>query len=344
MQKIFDALHAFLGTLHSVENVISLRTDRNVNRRTLLIIIALGIGALLAYVNLVEPPDAFPIDQLVTVPTGESTTLIAEELKKQGVIRSPLTFRVLMILFGHDRGARAGDYLFKQPETIWNIARAISYGAYGLEPLRIRIPEGSTVAEMANIFQDRLLRFNRDQFLTVALPQEGYLFPDTYFFLPNTPTEVVVQTLRQNFDQHIASITPIIASSSHSLSDLIIMASILEREARTTADRKLISGVLWNRIQRNMALQVDAAFLYTLHKGTFQLTRKDLTTDSPYNTYVNKGLPKGPIGSPSLNSVLAAAQPTLSKNLFYLADSNGVTYYSATYDEHLRKKVLYVDR
>jgi UPF0755 protein len=122
------------------------------------------------------------------------------------------------------------------------------------------------------------------------------------------------------------------------------MASILEREANGRGDdRRRIAGVLWNRINKGMALQVDAAFLYTLGKGTFALTRKDLKTDSPYNTYTRKGLPPGAIGSPSMNSLIAAATPIKSDNLFYLADSDGVTHYSKTYQQHLIKKDAYID-
>ena len=120
------------------------------------------------------------------------------------------------------------------------------------------------------------------------------------------------------------------------------MASIVEREARDPEDRRMIAGVLWNRLSRGMALQVDVTFLYTIGKGTFQLTTKDLTNDSPYNTYVHKGFPPTPIGSPSLDSLLAAAVPTKNSYLYYLADHSGVTYFSKTYQEHLRKKRLYL--
>jgi UPF0755 protein len=167
------------------------------------------------------------------------------------------------------------------------------------------------------------------------------LFPDTYFFLPNANESIVIQTLRQNFDAQVATIQPDIDASGHPLSDIVTMASILEREAYNTTDRKLISGVLWNRIERGMPLQVDAVFAYTLGKGTFDLTMADLTSDSPYNTYKFKGLPPTPIGSPSLDSLEAAANPTPNDYLYFLADRHGVTHYCKTYSCQLANKARY---
>jgi peptidoglycan lytic transglycosylase G len=290
----------------------------------------------------VQAPDAFPVDQLVSVPEGESVQAIGKDLESQGVIRSPLMFRALMVVFGRERGARAGDYLFKQPLSVWSVARAIASGSFGLEPIRIRIPEGATTKQMASIYSKELQRFDSDRFLAEAKPLEGYLFPDTYFFLPNSTESNVIQAMHQNFEDHIATIQNEFASSTHPESDIIIMASILEKEAFNTEDRRMISGVLWNRLSKGMALQVDATFLYTLGKGSFDLTMKDLTTDSPYNTYTNKGLPPTPIGSPSMDSIEAALHPIQSDYLFYLADRTGVTHYAKTYAEHLLNRKLYL--
>ena len=125
------------------------------------------------------------------------------------------------------------------------------------------------------------------------------------------------------------------------LKEVVIMATILEREAPQGADRRIIAGILWKRIAIGMPLPVDVRFLYTLGKGTFQLTTKDLTTDSPYNTYTNKGLPPGPIGSPSEDALEAAVNPTKTKYLYFLADRSGVTHYSATYQQQIANKNQY---
>jgi UPF0755 protein len=262
-------------------------------------------------------------------------------LEEDGVVRSSLIFRLLVTVLGSERTVHAGDYLFDQPLDVFAIARAISVGRYGLEPFRTRIPEGASAEEISVILRNRLLRFNADTFLSEAKPYEGYLFPDTYFFLPNAAEDTVLQAMRQNFDTHITTIEPKIASSTRSLSDIVIMASILEREAYNSTDRRLIAGVLWNRITRGMPLQVDAPFAYSIGKGTFQLTMKDLVTPSPYNTYVNKGLPPTPIGNPSLDSILAAATPTKTDYLYFLADKNGITHYCKTYACQLANKARY---
>jgi UPF0755 protein len=342
MDPYFQKIKKYIDQFLDVERAASLRWRADVNRRTVLMLLLAAVLGVTVYMTLLRAPSSFPVDELVTVPEGSSVKAIGYELKEQGVVRSPIVFRVLMVVFGHERGARAGDYLFKEPANVWTVARAIASGNFGLEPLRIRIPEGATVRQMATIYTPQLQRFNAERFLKNALPHEGYFFPDTYFFLPNANDEMVLQAMRQNFDDHLATLNPPIASSTRSSEDIIKMASILEREAFKSRDRKMIAGVLWNRIDRGMLLQVDAAFLYTLGKGTFELTRADLAEDSPYNTYKYKGFPPTPIGSPSLDSIQAAMNPIKNNYLFYLADNNGVTHYSKTYEEHLEKKDLYL--
>jgi UPF0755 protein len=341
MEPLQTWLERFFASLDHLQAALSERWRAHTNRRTIIILLAAGALALYAWLAVIQPPENFPIDQLVSVPQGESLSQIAQTLKDDGVIRSPLAFHILMSLFGTSRTAQAGDYIFKEPRDIFSVARAMSVGAFGLEPVRIRVPEGASVKEMAVIYGTKLERFNQANFLAQALPQEGYLFPDTYFFLPNATEGTVIQTMRQNFDNKIAGIEPEIASSTHSLNDIVVMASIIEREAYNTTDRKLISGVLWNRIKLGMPLQVDATFAYTIGKGTFQLTMKDLMTPSPYNTYLNKGLPPSAIGNPSLDSLTAAVEPTPNNYLYFLADKHGITHFCKTFTCQLANKARY---
>ena len=335
IEKLFDTGHRLLDELAE-------RWQKHTNRRTVIVLVLAGIASTALYLYAIQPPDSFPLDTLVSVPEGESLKDIAATLQQDGVIRSPLMFRVFATLIGEERSMHAGDYLFKEPLDVFSIVRALGVGAYGLEPLRIRVPEGATTAQMAVIFDSQLQRFNADNFLTQATPQEGYLFPDTYFFLPNANENTVIQALRQNFDGKIATIAPQIASSTHSLSDIVTMASILEREAYNTKDRRMIAGVLWNRIARGMPLQSDVTLQYVVHKPDSELTRADLQSPSPYNTYMHKGLPPTPVDSPSLDSLLAAATPIKSDYLYYLADKRGVTHYSKTYQQHLQQQALYL--
>lgn len=335
IQKIFDLIAYRVAR-------VSARWSEHTNRRTLGLLLLVGGITLASYLFVIRPPDRFPTGSLVSVSDGASLPTAAKELKEAGVIRSTIAFRAAVLFAGGSRHVHAGDYLFKEPADVFGVARAVVLGAYGLEPFRFRVPEGATVVQMAALFSSELPRFNTQAFIEKATPYEGFLFPDTYFFLPNTTEDKVIAAMRQNFDTHIAEIQPQIDLSGHSLEELVTMASLLEREARIMSDRQMIAGVLWNRIGKNMPLQVDAAFLYTLGKSTFQLTTADLKSDSPYNTYVHKGLPPGPIGSPSLEAILAAATPTKNQYFYYLADKNGVTHYSKTYAEHLRNKARYL--
>lgn len=334
LEKAFDTGHRLLDDL-------SLRWREHGNRRTIVILILAGALFAYLYITIIQPPDNFPIDELVSVPAGEPLSKISTQLEDAGVVRSALALRVLVTLMGDQYRVHAGDYLFKEPKDIFSVARALALGTYGLEPIKIRIAEGATTKEMAAIFDTHLQRFSSESFLAQAQPMEGYLFPDTYFFLPNTTESTVIQAMRQNFDTHVVIIEPEIASSTKSLKDIVIMASILEREAYNTKDRRMIAGVLWNRLSRGMLLQVDAAFAYTIGKGTFQLTIADLTSDSPYNTYKYKGLPPGAIGSPSLDSLLAAVTPIKSDYLYFLADHRGVTHYCKTYACQVANKERY---
>ncbi|MBI4094091.1 endolytic transglycosylase MltG [Candidatus Kaiserbacteria bacterium] len=336
LEQFFDSGSEWL--LH-----ISERWRVHANRRTTLAFIFGGTTLITLYIAVVQPPDRFPLDTLVSIPEGATLSETADSLASESVVRSGFALKFLLVVSGKQDDIHAGDYLFKEPKNMFVVARAIVTGAYGLEPTRIRVPEGATSMKIAKIFGSQLERFDEERFIRAAQPLEGSLFPDTYFFLPNATDELVLQTLRQNFDAHLATIAGQIESFGKPLEDVIIMASLLEREAENSEDRRKIAGVLWNRLEKGMLLQVDAAFIYSLGKGSFELTNAELTDENdPYNTYVHKGLPPGAIGSPSLDSLLAAVTPTDHEYFYYLADRNHVTHYSKTYQEHLRLKRKYL--
>lgn len=336
-------LERVIAIVNRVDENVTLNWREKANRRSVLILITIGAITLVSYVFLIAPPRSFPVGNLIAVPEGASAREAGEMLEAQGVVRNGTAFSIAVTILGADRGVRAGDYLFKEPRDLLSVARAITTGAFGLEPIRIRIPEGATTKEMAKVYAAQLQRFDVETFIAKAQPEEGFLFPDTYFFLPNATEDIVLKAMRQNFDTNIAQLAGEIETFGKPLNEIVIMASILEKEAFDFQDRRMIAGVLWRRIKINMPLQVDAAFLYSLGRSTFTLTKEDLqNSEDPYNTYIHKGLPPGAIGSPSLDSLRAAVTPVDQGYLFYLADSNHVTHYSKTYEEHLRKKALYL--
>lgn len=314
------------------------------NRRGRAIVLLLALIGAWIYLDIVRAPLMFPTNTLVTIEPGSSLNSISNALRETHVVRSASALSFLVRLYGSHDSVKAGDYLFKEPKNLFAVARIISVGAFGLEPIAVRIPEGSDSSDMADILQKKLLRFNRDVFLELATPKEGFLFPDTYYFMPNVREEQIITVLTDNFTQKITSLVPDIETSGKTLQEIITLASIIEKEASRDADRRKISGVLWNRLRIGMPLQVDATFFYTHNKGTYRITLAELRDASnEYNTYVHKGLPPGPIASPGFASIVAALEPTETTALFYLADRSGNTYFSDTYAEHLRKKALYVD-
>jgi len=297
---------------------------------------------ILLYIFFASSPSKFPAGVTVTVEGGSSLTEVAEYLKGKNIIRSPFAFKVLVYIRGGEDGSIAGDYFFSKSRNVFHVSRRIVLGQYGLNPVSITIPEGSTVVDMAVIYERYLSDFDAEEFVDDALPYEGYLFPDTYYFLPSIKTNEIISTMKENFFKRIGEIQEEINSSDKSLEEIVIMASLLEEEARTEEARRMISGVLWHRIDIGMPLQVDAVFPYILGKNTYEVTLADLKIDSPYNTYKYKGLPFGPISNPGLRSLAAAANPIENDNIFYLADMYGNTYYSKTFEEHKRKKRLYI--
>ncbi|MEK7628149.1 MAG: endolytic transglycosylase MltG [Patescibacteria group bacterium] len=316
--------------------------NQGLNRRTFSVMAAVLVPIVALFFMYVRTPDNFPLGEIISIPADTPLKDVAHVLEEAGVVRAGLTLELLIRMRGQDRSVHAGDYQFKQRKNVFEVADALVRGDFGIDPLRVRIPAGLTVAQISEMLEKRLVRFDAKEFLAIALPYEGHLYPDTYFFLPTATAKTVFEAMKGNFDTQTAEFENEILASGHTRDEIITMASIIEREESDYKDRRMISGILWRRISIGMPLQVDAAFVYILGKGSHQLTLKDLQDDSPYNTYRNKGLPPGPIANPSLSSIQAALDPIESDYIFYLADKEGTTYYSETYAEHLQKKRRYL--
>jgi len=222
------------------------------------------------------------------------------------------------------------------------VANRILAGDYGVPPIRITFTEGTTVREAALTVRSTSLDVSADEFIALAQPLEGYLFPDTYLLSPSADASSIVSTMQANFEVKIKPLLPSIQASGHTLSDIVTMASLLEKEARTTTPRRMIAGILWNRLQLGMPLQVDAVFGYIFNRDTYSPSFDDLTVDSPYNTYTHKGLPPTPISNPGLDSIESALNPTKTSYLYYLTDRNGVMHYAKTYAGHLANQRRYL--
>jgi UPF0755 protein len=218
----------------------------------------------------------------------------------------------------------------------------MALGDHGMETLKVTLPEGLTTSEMAKVLSKVLPNFASEVFLADAKGSEGYLFPDTYFFFSTATSGEVLFALKEDFDKKTAPLKVEAVAQGKNWNDILVMASIVEEEAATPEDRRIVSGILWKRLASGMRLQVDATFAYTIGKGSLELTVDDLKSDSPYNTYMIKGLPPTPIANPGLDSIEAALHPTASLYVYYLSDKNGVMHYSKTFDEHKLAKAKYL--
>jgi UPF0755 protein len=294
------------------------------------------------WVFIATPPSSFQKDVLVEIPEGSTLKEVSKILKDQRIIRSRGVFSVLLIIQGKDDNIMAGDYHFKTMQNIFEVSKKITTGDYGIELRKITLKEGLTTWQMANLLEDQYEKFDEELFLELVKGKEGYLFPDTYFFPENVKTREIVDTLTDNFEDKILSIEKELSDSPYELDDIIIMASIVEKEA-TAESRELVANILWNRLEIGMALQVDAPFVFERGKGSFDLSIADLREDSLYNTYTNPGLTPGPIANPGLESILAAANPEPTDYIFFLTGMDGEMYYAETFEQHKENKRLYLN-
>lgn len=296
---------------------------------------------LFFWVFITSVPRGFQQNTLFEIEEGQSLKTVARNLDEAKLIRSKTLFSVLMIIKGKDDNLVSGEYLFHNPESIFTIAGRLSQGEYGIDSVTVTFPEGITLDQMSQILDKNFPNFNKQRFEIETSLYEGYLFPDTYIFPENADTELIINTLRANFDDKIKEVSSLIKESGRSLEQVIIMASIVEKEA-TAESREEVANILWKRMEIGMPLQVDATFVYERGKGTFDLTSSDLKTDSPYNTYTNAGLPPTAISNPGLESIKAAAQIQDTENLFFLTGADGEMYYAETHDDHVLNKQKYL--
>lgn len=248
----------------------------------------------------------------IHVSKGETLDQIVKEAKDKKIIRSEDALKIFVTFLGVSHRIPVGDYVFKESVSLPTVALRLAVGRHGIEPLKITLKEGLTNADIAEILSSKISTFRRDIFLSDSRSKEGYMFPDTYFFFPMTTTEEILDEITQNFKNRIKPLENDISKSGRSIDDIIIMASIIEKEANGKEDASKISGILWKRIDKGMMLQVDA----------------------DKSTYKNIGLPKEPIANPGLVSIKASLYPEDSPYLYYLHDKEGNVHFARNYNEH----------
>ncbi len=305
-------------------------------------ILAFITAFIFAFISvlLFTTPTNFPVGDVLTIRFGESLQSITVDLKNKNIIGSELVFRSLVILFGGEKKVIAGDYLLSKKESSFVLARRLVNGVFQINTIKITIPEGWNVFQIGDYLEKNLLKFNKKEFVDSAKKYEGYLFPDTYFVSMSAKPADIIELMKNNFNKKILQVANL-QTTKKSISDIIIMASILEGEA-LPKDKQIVAGILWKRIAIGMPLQVDATFKYINGKNTYELTLDDLKIDSPYNTYTNKGLPIGPISNPGIDAIIAAYTPIKTNYLYFLTEKDGTIHYAKTFAEHIINKQKYL--
>ena len=273
---------------------------------------------------------------IFVVNKGDTVRKIAYSLKTKGLIRHPIVFFLLLKKLGLDKKIEAGDFRLSPSMTTEDIAQNLTHG---ILDVWITIPEGKRAEEIAEILKGKIPAYQ--PFWTDELVKnEGYLFPDTYLIPKDANIALIVSLMLDNFDKKYAAITQSV-NSSLSKSDVVILTSLIERETRFPQDRPLVASVMLNRLNIGMKLDIDATVQYALGyqediKTWWKknLTLEDLKFNSPYNTYINPGLPPKPIANPGLSSLQAALEPANTEYLYYVSDKTGRNHYAKTLFEH----------
>ncbi len=277
------------------------------------------------WVSVFIPVDRHSTKPIVfVVQKGEGSNEIANNLEQKGFIRFALAFRAWVVVSGLSHGLKAGAYELTPSMNAIQIAKRLAAGDVIKE--FITIPEGYNIEDIAKLFEKQEI-FTKDTFIKAAKAHEGYLFPDTYQISRTQTLQNVVDQMLQNFDRHFTqNLRNETAKQRKTISQIVTMASILEKEVQTFEDKKIVAGILWKRISNGIPLQVDA---------------------SP-DTYKHQGLPASPISNPGMDSILSALYPTPSPYFYYLSTKAGPrgeaskTIYSVTLEEHNIAKAKYL--
>ena len=277
----------------------------------------------------------------VEIPEGLSARQTAELLGRERVVHSAFVFRVLLKLTGFERHLKPGTYTLRVHEWPTVVARKLTLGL--TDDVKVTIPEGFMASQIAERLEKAGV-VNAAEFtkLVNARKLEGRLFPSTYHFPPRYPAEKAAAVMTAEFERQIgAAYAAAIPRPQLSMDEALTLASIVEREAVLKQERPIIAAVYLNRLIKKMPLQADPTVQYVLGHWKKGLTRADLQTASPYNTYTRRGLPPGPICSPGLESFMGVLNPAKTAALYFVADTTGGHLFSETYEEHTKARMLY---
>lgn len=317
-------------------------TDRMPRRstRAAAITVAAVLAVLaLSFVSLLRPLDRSAAVREVIIPEGTGASAIARILEREGIIRHWLGFSVLAAVTDRADSLQAGRYLLCPCDAVPDVLDAIASGDALSSDRVVTVPEGMNIWELDALFTQRGLA-EPGQFLDAFGELEGRLFPDTYRIGEGDGFTAVVQRMRETYEQRVRQ---------RYADEHVIIASMLEKEAKTAGDMALVAGIIAKRMDIGMPLQIDATVAYGWCLRTAGMRRPcdvtlapiatEIGVDGFYNTYTRGGLPLGPISNPGTRALEAAANPQPSEYLYYLSTRDGSKIvYSRTLDEHLRNR------
>lgn len=327
------------------------------------------VGAVAAWFAFVFVQEAWfgrtpsPTPVVFTIPEGATAPVVIDQLEEQGVITSDWRYRIYGKIDGSVGRPKAGVYTLRKGQSYREIARLLALGP-ARDELQIRVIEGWTVEDIVAQLEEAYRispdlthalvgrGLNRAPFdaslreeysFLKNLPKnrslEGYLYPDTYRVWGDQLPDSLVRKQLDEFETLFATTTVGPQSAPlKSLDDVIILASIVEAEVREVRDRRIVAGIFLNRLEAGMALQTDASIGYLTGSGRSRSTSKDLSIDSPFNTYKYPGLPPAPINNPGADSIQAVLNPTPSDYVYFLTDATGNVYYARTLEEHAENR------
>lgn len=306
-----------------------------------LILFLIGI-AFFAYYQIKTPLIQEGQETLFIIEKGQGLKEIAANLEETGLIRNKNWFMAYIFYRGWAAQLQAGEYSLNPSWNISQIAQKIVKGEIISFEVLITIPEGFTLKQIdARLAKAGLIKSGE---LASKTELEGYLFPDTYQFNKDTELEEIIEIMRENFNTKLdEELKQEIAKQGKTIDQIIIMASLLEKEVPLYEDRQIVAGIFWKRIATNYPLQSCATIAYVLKVDKWIYSIEDTEINSPYNTYQNIGLPPGSISNPGLLAIRAAVYYKKSDYNFFLSKPDGETVFSKTFEEHKENKAKYLN-
>ena len=299
------------------------------------------------------------------VNTGDTVKDVSARLKAEDIIQSPFFFESYVWLTGTQAAFQAGMFTLQPGMNYQDLVEALTHAE--AQEVQVTIPEGYTAEETGDIIREELPRITEESWVDAigansslfvsethvlaGIPDgqgvEGYLFPDTYRYTAEASAETVAETMvltlkRRLAENEILIPDDLVMENGMTLHEVLVLASVIEKEAPTAEDMKIVADIFLKRLEIGMALQACSTVNYVTGKDDPAVTYDDQQVDSPYNTYQRVGLPPGPIANPGMNAIIAVLQPTENEYYYFLTTPAGEMIYSKTYDEHVYAKQLYL--